>query len=154
MGESASRSTLGLHRFFKSVLFHASRHGRAAEVVGWSNALAALGIGVGVVALGAALPFGVVAAVIAFTLLRVALAHRVTLCLAACMGTLSVAASGGALAWLFAHAIESWPSAPWLGLVVGAIAAGVVPAWAYHELAVLRANGIPDSLVQPAPSSH
>ncbi len=144
----------GLTRIFRSVVFHASRHGRAAEVVGWSNAVAALGLGAGAVALGAPILGGVVAAVIAFALLRFALAHRVTLCLAACMGTLAVAASGGALAWLFAHAIESWPSAPWVGLVAGAIAAGVVPAWAYHELAVLRANGIPDSLVQPAPSSH
>jgi hypothetical protein len=143
-------------RILRHFVFRASRHGRCVEVAWWSNAAAAVGLGAGAFFLGGGWPVALVVAIAAFALLRLALAHPVTLCLAACAGTLSVAALGGGAAWLFGHLLESWPAAPWVALVVGALGSGAVPAWAYHRLAVLRATGVPDSLVYPAsvPSSR
>ena len=129
-------------------IFHASREGRVAEIVGWSNAAVALAaavvtfLGTSSWALSAAAFVGL------FALLRLALSHRVTVWIAAILGTVAVASAGGALAWVFAHVIES-PAAPPAAAVLGALATGVLPGWAYAQLARLRADAVPDSLIEP-----
>ncbi len=138
-------------------MFLESRHGRAAEIVGWSNAFAAVGLGLAayhVLALAPLWAAGVFVA--AFVVLRFALAHKATLGLAALLGTLAVSAIGGGLAWTFAHVIESIPAAPQIAGVLGALLSAFGPAWAYATVARHRARRVPDSLIEPvsAPTSN
>jgi hypothetical protein len=142
-----------LVRAVQRAIQYESRAGRAAEIAGWSNGVAAVAAGAGVwlEARSWGLAFG--AALVAFVLLRLALAHRVTVWVAAIVGTLSVAAAGGALAWLFSHVSES-PAAPPIAAALGALVAGALPGWAYATLARRRASDVPDSLVTPVPSSR
>jgi hypothetical protein len=149
-----STSLTRLVRALKSAALVESRQGRAAEIAGWANGASAAVLGAGVGALGwprlgatAAWP-GVAAFLLALLLLRLALAHRITVWIASAFGTLTVAALGGALAWLFAHALEVPSLPPVLGLA-GALAAGVAPAWGYVQLARRRAGADRDSLLDP-----
>jgi hypothetical protein len=136
------------------VVFAASRHGRASEIVAWSNAAASVGLGAGAYMLGRSWPIAIGGFVIAFVLLRVALAHRLTVWMAASFGTLAIAGAGGGLSWLFAHLIEE-PSAPSIAAITGALVSATGPAWAYAKLAERRAQEVPDSLVDPvSPSSR
>ena len=72
-----------------------------------------------------------------------------TVWLAASCGTLAVSSAAGGLAWLFAHALESIPSAPPIAAVAAAVAAAMVPAWAYGRLAQRRGEDVRDSLLDP-----
>jgi hypothetical protein len=149
------RNSSGILRMLRHLLFNASRHGRCAEIAGWSNAVAALGFATGAMVLLNSWILAAGVFVLAFVLLRLALANRLSLGVAACCGTIAVAGAGGGVAWLFAHVLESYPSAPWVALVVGGIAAGALPAWAYGRLLGLRESGVRDSLTHPesVPSS-
>ena len=138
-------------RFLHHVVFHASRAGRAAEVCGWANALAALGFGGGVYWLLQSIPGAICTAIISFVLLRAALANRVTLWLAAACGSLAVSTTAGALVWVFAHVIEH-PAVPPILAVASAITSATLPAWSYAQLARHREEG-PDSLLDPVSSS-
>lgn len=130
-----------------------SRHGRAAEVAGWSNLLASLGLGLAANRLGAAPLAALLVAALAFVLLRVALVHRTSIGVAALLGTLAVAAVGGGLAWTFGHALEEvHPAAPQMAGVAGALLGALLPAWAYATVAQHRRNDVPDSLLGPASS--
>jgi hypothetical protein len=131
------------------LVFNASRHGRCSEIAGWSNAVAALGFAAGAMVLLKSWMLAGSVFLLAFVLLRLALANRISLGVAACCGTVAVAATGGGVAWLFAHVLESVPSAPWVALVLGGIVAGAFPAWAYGRLATLRESGVRDSLTHP-----
>lgn len=141
-------------RFLRHAVFDASRAGRAAEVCGWSNAVASIGLGVGIYFLFHSVPGAIGTAILAFVLLRAALVNRFTLWIAAACGSLAVSAAGGALTWLFAHVIEH-PAVPPIAGAVGAIACAAVPAWAYAQMARLREHAR-DSLIDPVsvPSSH
>jgi hypothetical protein len=146
-------------RFFRAlhhVIFHASRQGRCAEIAGWSNALASLGIGAGLFALYRSVGLAVGATLVIFVLLRAALANRSTIWVAASFGTLAVSATAGGLSWLFAHVLESLPTAPPIAAILGAVGAAIVPAWAYGRLAQRRAENVRDSLFDPVsvPSSR
>jgi hypothetical protein len=129
-----------------------SRHGRAAEIAGWSNALAALGFGVLTFRGGLGEAASVAALVVSFALLRLAMAHLATLPLAALAGTLAVAGGGGLLAWTFGHVFETEPAAPVTAGILGALASALAPAWAYAEVARHRREHVPDSLVSPVSS--
>jgi hypothetical protein len=148
-----------VRRVFRALhhaVFHASRQGRAAEVAGWSNALASLAIGGGLFLLYRSIALAVAASVVAFVLLRVALAHRATVWIAASFGTLAVAGAAGGLAWLFAHVVESIPSLPSIVAVLAAVGGATLPAWAYGRLAQRRVENVRDSLFDPVsvPSSR
>lgn len=134
-------------RRLQSLVFLESREGRPSEVAAYANALASMGLGVGTYLLTHSL-LAIVAAVVLFVLLRVALVHRATIWIAASCGTLAVASTGAGLAWLFAHVSET-PWAPSVAAVVGAIVTAMLPAWAYAKIAELRANDVPDSLLEP-----
>ena len=142
-------------RRLRHIVFNASRAGRCAEVAGWSNAVAAIALGGGAFALTRAWPVTLGVALVAFVLLRAALTHRFTIWVAAAFGTLAVAAAGGGLAWLFAHVVESSPSAPSIAGVVGAVGAAILPVWGYGRLAQRREH-VRDSLLDPlsVPSSR
>jgi hypothetical protein len=133
-----------------------SRQGRAAEVAGWSNALASLGFGVLAFRCGLGEAASVAALVVSFALLRLAMAHLATLPLAALAGTLAVAGGGGLLAWTFGHVVETEPAAPSVAGIVGALASALAPAWAYATVARHRRQHVPDSLLSPisVPSSR
>ena len=141
-------------RILRHAIVDASRHGRAAEIIGWSNAFASLGLGGLVFWLLRSWPGAIGTAVVAFVLLRLALIHRYTLWIAASLGTLAVSGLAAFLTWLFAHVVEvAW--FPSVAAVVVALGSATVPAWAYGRLAQRRANHVPDSLVDPVsvPSS-
>jgi len=130
-----------------------SRHGRAAEIVGWSNATAAF-LAAGATGVRTRAPLGALLTfVVAFASLRLMLAHRRTIGVAAMAGSVAVAATTGGLAWLFAHLVDA-PGFADAMAVVGAVVGGAVPAWAYADLAAKRHARVPDSLVTAsAPSS-
>ncbi len=125
-----------------------SREGRAAEIVAWSNAAAALGVGAQAFVLGASVGVAVAVAVLAFLLLRLALVHRVTVWIAAAFGTVAVAGAAGGLAWLFAHVVEN-PAAPPIAAAAAGVLTALVPTRAYVQLARRRANDVRDSLIEP-----
>jgi len=135
-------------------VFHASREGRAAEVVGWANAVAAVAIAGGLMVVGwerwgtGAAWVGLVMGVFAFALLRLSLAHRVTVWGAAVLGTGTSAAGAGSLAWVFGHAIEH-PAAPPVAAGVAALVVGLPAAIAYARIARRRSDDVPDSLLEP-----
>jgi hypothetical protein len=129
-------------------VFHESSAGRAAEVVAWSNAAAALGIGAQGVVLGLSLAASAGIAIFAFVLLRLALLHRVTVWIAAAFGTIAVAGAAGGLAWLFAHCIEI-DAAPAIAAACAGVLASILPTRAYVKLARSRERDVPDSLVDP-----
>lgn len=124
-----------------------SSGGAAAEVVGYANALPALAAAAGAWALASTAWIAIVAGLVVYALLRLALAHRITIWIAAVLGTLAVAALVGVLAWVFAHFVEA-PWAPPLGAVLGVLAGGALPGWAYGRLIVARMNDVPDSLIE------
>jgi hypothetical protein len=140
-------------RYLHRLVFNASRAGRAAEIAGWSNALAGLAFGAGVYWLFHSVPGALGTVIILFVLLRGALANRYTLWIAAACGSLAVSAAGGGLAWVFGHVIEH-PAAPPILAIFASILSATVPAWAYAQVARQREAG-PDSLLEPvsAPSS-
>lgn len=145
----ASGGIAGLRRFARAVhraFVYESSGGAAAEVVGYANALPALTVAAGVWALASTAWIAVSAGLVTYALLRLALAHRVMIWIAAVLGTLAVAGLGGALAWVFAHFVEtSW--APPACAVLGVIAGGALPGWAYGRLILARMNDVPDSLI-------
>lgn len=134
-------------RAFVRAFVYESSGGAAAEVVGYANALPALAVAAGAWALASTAWVTVVAGLVTYALLRLALAHRITIWIAAVLGTLAVAGLGGALGWVFAHFVEiAW--APTLGAVLGVIAGGALPGWAYGRLILARMNDVPDSLIE------
>jgi hypothetical protein len=141
-------------RALRSAVLVESRHGRAAEIAGWSNAASAvavalLGAAVAWSAMGAnAAWLGLGLGALTIMLLRVALTHRVTVWVAAVLGTVTVAALGGSLAWLFAHVIEI-PALPPVFAVLGGLVAALAPAASYAQLARRRAESVRDSLIDP-----
>lgn len=140
-----------MRRFLRAVhhaVFHESRQGRAAEIVAWSNAAAALGAGAQAFVLGASIAVSGALAVLAFVLLRLALLHRVTVWIAAAFGTIAVAGAAGGLAWLFAHVVEN-PAAPPIAAAAAGVLTAIVPTRAYVQFARSRANDERDSLVEP-----
>lgn len=141
----ASFLSRAVARLRRAVLYESSS-GTAYEIVAWANALPALAAGVAAWRASHAIGAGFAAALVAYVALRLALIHRVTVWIAAVLGTSGAAAAGGALAWLFAHAIEH-PAAPPIAASIGAIAAGAAPAWAYGELVRRRMKDVRDSLV-------
>jgi hypothetical protein len=130
-----------------------SRDGRAAEVAGWSNALAAIAMGGAVVWQHGTWAAAGATILVAFLALRLALTNRVTVWLAAAVGTLTVGGATGALAWLFGHVAELAWVPPIAGLVVG-VAAAALPAWAYTQIARQRLADVPDSLLEPTRPSR
>lgn len=142
------RAVRRLLRAIHHSIFHESSAGRAAEVVAWSNAAAALGVGAQAFVLGLSLAASAGIAIFAFVLLRLALLHRVTVWVAAAFGTVAVAGAAGGLAWLFAHCIELDAAPPIAAACAGVIAA-ILPTRAYVKLARSREQDIPDSLVDP-----
>jgi hypothetical protein len=146
---------LKVFRIVNNAVFHASRQGRCAEVTAWSNAVAALALGAGAFYLAGSWFAAAGAALLSFALLRAALISRRTLWIAAAFGTVTVAAVAGGLGWLFAHLIESAPSAPVVGAVVMALLGATGPAWAYSRLARQREDAR-DSILDPisVPSSR
>jgi hypothetical protein len=151
----ASSTSSRVFRRLRHIVFDASRAGRCAEIAGWSNAVAGLGLAGGVFALTRSWPVSIGAAIAMFVLLRAALTHRLTIWVAAAFGTLAVSAAGGGLAWLFAHVLESSSTAPSIAGVLGAVGAAILPAWAYGRLAQRREH-VRDSLLDPlsVPSSR
>lgn len=129
-------------------MFDASRQGRAAEIIAWSNAAAALGAGAQALVLGAPIAAAAGVAVLAFVLLRLALLHRLTVWIAAACGTAAVAGAAGALAWLFAHAIEL-DAAPPVAAAAAGILAAILPTRAYLQVERSRAADVRDSLIEP-----
>ena len=129
-------------------IFHESSAGRAAEVVAWSNAAAALGAGAQGFVMGLSVAASACIAVLAFVLLRLALLHRVTVWIAAAFGTVAIAGAAGGLAWLFAHCIEI-DAAPPIAAAAAGILAAILPTRAYVKLARARERDVPDSLVDP-----
>jgi hypothetical protein len=142
-------------RAMHHVVFHASREGRAAEIVGWSNVVASLVLGGAIFARTRHAGLSVAVAVVALLLLRLALANRVTVRIAAVLGTVAVAAMGGGASWVLAHVLESVPSAPIVAAVIGTALSAVMPVWAYGRIAHLREH-TRDSLIDPVsvPSSR
>jgi hypothetical protein len=140
-------------RRLRQIVLERSSQGRAAEIVGWSNAAAA---GAGGIAIGyrTGTPLGgLVAFAVAFAGLRLMLAHRKTVGFAALLGTSAVAGAAGSVTWLFAHVVDRAGFADALG-IMGALVGGAVSAWAYADLAGKRHAKVPDSLVASAvPSS-
>jgi hypothetical protein len=140
-------------RRLRRIVFESSSHGRAAEIVGWSNAAAAA---IGAIAIGFRMraPWaGVLAFAVGFLGLRLLLAHRKTVAFAAMFGTLAIGGAAGALTWLFAHVVDRAGFADALA-VVGALVGGAVSSWAYAEVASKRHANIRDSLiVSTVPSS-
>jgi hypothetical protein len=132
------------------VLSYESRDGRAAEIAGWSNALAALGAGGGAWYGTGSWIAALAVSVVLFSCLRIALAHRVTVWIACAVGTIVVGATAGALAWTFGHIAEH-PLAPALAAMIVGLCSTIAPAWAYTHIARQRANDVPDSLVDPGP---
>lgn len=141
-------------RVLRHAIFDASRQGRVAEITGWSNAFASLGLGGLAYLLTSSWQVAVGTPIGAFVLLRIALVHRHTLWIAASLGTLAVSGLAGFLAWLFAHVAEV-PWLPSVAAVIVALASATVPAWAYARLAQRRMHHIRDSLIDPVsvPSS-
>jgi hypothetical protein len=139
-----------LTKWAYAIVFAGSREGRAAEIVGWSNAVASLAIGVGLAALAhAPWALAALAAVVTFVLLRVGMASRKTAWVVALLGVTCVGGAAGALGWVLGHIVESWTYAPAV-LALVASAAVVIPAgWAYARLLRRRADDVPDSLVDP-----
>lgn len=137
-----------LLRAVHHAIFHESREGRAAEIVAWSNAAAALGAGAQAFVLDCSPAASLAIAVLAFLLLRVALLHRVTVWIAAAFGTVAIAGAAGGIAWLFAHVIEH-PAAPPIAAGAAGVLAAIVPTCAYVRLAKRRAENVPDSLIEP-----
>jgi hypothetical protein len=153
----ASETSLGrviarVHR----IIFHASREGRAAEIAAWSNAAASLLCGGGMWLLtrswSSSMIMTGVTPVVVFVALRGALTSRRTVWIAATFGTLAVGVLGAALAWLFAHVLEV-ERAPEMAAVIGALLAGLAPAWAYSRIAERRRQNVRDSLLDPISSS-
>lgn len=150
-----------LLRALHHAVFHASREGRAHEVVLWSNAIASLMFAGLAWYLVRSTPATIATAVVLFVLLRLALMNRHTIWIAASCGTLAVGGVSGALAWLFGHVVEPSASAieasameasasvPSMAAVVFAIAGAILPAWAYGRLAARRASNQRDSLIDP-----
>jgi hypothetical protein len=138
------RALRGLHHS----IFHESSAGRAAEVVAWSNAAAALGLGGQGFMFGLSLAASAGVAVLAFVLLRLALLHRLTVWVAAAFGTVAIAGAAGGLAWLFAHVIEM-DAAPPIAAACAGVLASILPTRAYVKLARSREADIPDSRVDP-----
>lgn len=140
----------GVLRAIHHAFVFESRHGRAAEIVGWSNALAAVVAGASAFrGLDLALLPSFAVTVVAFALLRVAMVHRFTLGLAALAGTLSVAAAAGVLAWTLGHVVEAYAWAPHALGIVSALTSALAPAWAYASVAAHRRQQVPDSLLTP-----
>ena len=141
-------------RAFQRAVFFESRHGRAAEIAAWSNAVAALGAAASVHFAVHAWVLTAVTAPLMFVALRLALVNRKTLWVAAAFGTLSVAITAGGLGWLFGHVAER-EAVPPIACAVAAALAGLVPAWAYTQLASIR-EVTRDSLVDASsvPSSR
>lgn len=141
---------MGVLRWLHALVFASSREGRAAEIVGWSNGLASLALGIALAAWARA-PWALagLAALVLFVLLRLALAHRVTVWIAALAGVLTTAAVGGGVGWVLGHAIESWAFAPALAAASGALAVAGPTAWAFSRYLRRRAEDAPDSLVDP-----
>lgn len=141
-------------RLLDHAIFDASRHGRVAEITGWSNAFASLGLGGLVYLLTSSWQVAVGTPIVAFILLRIALVNRHTVWIAASLGTLAVSGLAGFLTWLFAHVAEI-PWLPSVAAVIVALASATVPAWAYGRLAQRRTSHIRDSLIDPVsvPSS-
>jgi hypothetical protein len=140
-----------VRRFLRAIhhsVFHESSAGRAAEVVAWSNAAAALGVGAQAFVLGLSIAASAAVAILAFVLLRVALLHRITVWVAAAFGTVAVAGAAGGLAWLFAHCIELEAAPPIAAACAGVLAA-ILPTRAYVKLARSRERDVPDSLIDP-----
>ena len=140
-----------MRRFLRAIhhsIFHESSAGRAAEVVAWSNAAAALGAGAQAFVLGLSLAASAAIAILAFVLLRLALLHRITIWLAAACGTIAIAGAAGGLAWLFAHVSEI-DAAPPIAAAAAGILAAILPTRAYVKLARAREADVPDSLVDP-----
>lgn len=136
-------------RGVRNALVYESREGRAAEIAGWANfCSSALFAAAGYYATHA-VSFAIAAGLASLVSLRLALAHRTTVRFAAAIGTVAVATVGGALAWLFAHALESWAAPPLAG-ALGAILGGALPARAYAQIAKRRAEDVPDSLLTSA----
>ena len=129
----------------RHAILYESRAGRAAEIAGWSNALAAALAGAAALYEARRPALALVAVVATFALLRAALAHRSTVWIAAALGTLSVSAAAGSLAWVFAQTLET-PTAPPIAAVLVAIGSALLPAMAYARLARLRQDDVPDSL--------
>ncbi len=130
-----------------------SREGRAAEIAGWSNALAAMAIGGAVVWQHGTWAAAGVTVLASFLALRLALTNRVTVWLAAAVGALAVGGAAGALAWVFGHVAELPWVPPFAGLVAF-VAAAAMPAWAYTLIARQRLGGVPDSLLEPTRPSR
>jgi hypothetical protein len=137
-------------RLLRRAVVYESREGRAAEIAGWSNFVAAFVVGAGAFYAERSFAFAFAALVAALVALRLALANRVTVWLAAAVGSLSVATACGALAWTFAHVLEM-PAAPPIAGALGALVGGAIPATAYLRIARRRADDVPDSLLH-APS--
>ena len=134
-------------------MVYESRHGRAAEVAGWSNALAAVCLALAGHRLGLGALAALAVFVAAWALLRLALVHPTSLAFAALLGTLAVAAAGGGVAWTFGHALEDvHAAAPQITGIAGALAGALVPSWAYATVARHRRAHVPDSLVSPVSS--
>jgi hypothetical protein len=140
-----------LLRVLHHSIFHESSAGRAAEVVAWSNAAAALCIGGQGYLAGLSLAAAAGVAIGSFVLLRLALLHRVTIWIAAAFGTVAIAGAAGGLAWLFAHVVEMEAAPPIAAACAGVLAA-ILPTRAYVKLARNREASVPDSLVDPISS--
>ena len=138
----------GFWRGLHHSIFHESSSGRAAEVVAWSNAAAALGAGAQAFILGSSLAVAGAIAAFAFVALRLALLNRWTVWIAAAFGTVAIAGAAGGLAWLFAHVVELEAAPPIAAAAAGVLAA-IVPTRAYVKLARSREANVPDSLVEP-----
>lgn len=139
----------GLARHLYLLVSTRSRDPRAAEILGYTHALAALAAGVAL-ALGArlAIAWCVVAAIGTFLALRLAICHRWTIFAAAVIGTTLVASIGGALGWLLAMTSDGGvASVP--AILVGACAAAAVPLHAYVRMIGRRLRGDRDSLLPP-----
>jgi hypothetical protein len=148
----------GVRKFVRALhhaIFHASREGRASEIVLWSNAVASLAMAGLSWFLFRSTPATIATPVVLFVLLRLALMNRHTIWIAASFGTLAVGGGSGALAWLFGHVIEVSASAPSIAAVIFAVVGAMLPAWAYGRLAERRSSNQPDSLIDPVsvPSS-
>jgi hypothetical protein len=114
-------------------------------VAAWSNGTAAVALAAGAFVLTVSWAVAVTVLVVGYIGLRLALTTRWTLWIAAAAGTLAVAGCAGLVAWLFGHLVEV-PGAASIALVLAALGASTVPAWAYGTLAQRRAARIRDSL--------
>jgi hypothetical protein len=144
----------GIRRALRSIhhaIVYESSAGAASEIAAWANVVPAVAAGAGAWLASSSSAVALGCALVVYVALRLALANRVTVWIAATLGTLGVAAAGGALAWLFAHAVEH-PSAPPIAAVAGALASAAAPAWAYAQIARRRLDDVPDSGFLRAPS--